>query len=318
MTTRHPVSFSSIARMELTELPTHVKGAWQVTASRWPDRENKVNRHSPRSHCHCLTRSPTHPASIHSFTQHSSTDRGSIYLPRIQSKRRESVTCNLQPTSNQSCTDIINQQLTCGPRALCLPWPVKKSAWCTWYTYSSPITAHWAQYPIHLPLTKRCHSFQRRRIFFNLQIIRVGWISWGNDSPVDQRRLTLIDHNRVPGVPGMVPTSTQTPHIKRVPNISHYRHQAVFVQPRHRQNRTIQVQDNLTFILCTAGSTYLLFFSIQYWRPFVYPSTVLPLKNPLSRCEVRCHGWRGCDGARLPKGRTRHSSNQRPRHRRRM
>ena len=149
MTTRHPVSFSSIARMELTELPTHVKGAWQVTASRWPDRENKVNRHSPRSHCHCLTRSPTHPASIHSFTQHSSTDRGSIYLPRIQSKRRESVTCNLQPTSNQSCTDIINQQLTCGPRALCLPWPVKKSAWCTWYTYSSPITAHWAQYPIH-------------------------------------------------------------------------------------------------------------------------------------------------------------------------
>jgi len=126
MTTRHPVSFSSIARMELTELPTHVKGAWQVTASRWPDRENKVNRHSPRSHCHCLTRSPTHPASIHSFTQHSSTDRGSIYLPRIQSKRRESVTCNLQPTSNQSCTDIINQQLTCGPRALCLPWPVKK------------------------------------------------------------------------------------------------------------------------------------------------------------------------------------------------
>ena len=120
---------------------------------------------------------------------------------------------------------------------------------------------------------------------------------------MDQGHLTLIDHNRVPGVPGMVPTSTQTPHIKRVPSISHYRHQAVFVQPRHRQNRTIQVQDNLTFILCTAGSTCFLFFSIQYWRPFVYPSTVLPLKNPLSRCEGRCHRWRRCtlaQGANAP------------------
>ena len=32
--TGHAVSFSSIARMELTELPTHVKGASKVTASR--------------------------------------------------------------------------------------------------------------------------------------------------------------------------------------------------------------------------------------------------------------------------------------------
>ena len=65
--------------MELTELPTHIKGAWQVTASRWPNRENKLD-HAPSIHCHCLTRSPTHP-----FIQHPSTDWGSIYLPRTQS-----------------------------------------------------------------------------------------------------------------------------------------------------------------------------------------------------------------------------------------
>ena len=70
----------------------------------------------------------------------------------------------MQPTS---CTDIINQQLTCGPSALHLP--------------------------IQLPHTKQCHSFQRRPQFFNLQGIRYR---------------------------------------------SHYRHQAVFVQPVQRQNGT--------------------------------------------------------------------------------
>jgi len=35
--TGHAVSFSSTQRMEPTELPAHVKGAWQVTLSRWPD-----------------------------------------------------------------------------------------------------------------------------------------------------------------------------------------------------------------------------------------------------------------------------------------
>ena len=49
----------------------------------------------------------------------------------------------MQPTS---CTDIINQQLTCGPSALHLP--------------------------IQLLHTKQCHSFQCRLQFFNLQGIR--------------------------------------------------------------------------------------------------------------------------------------------------
>ena len=44
-TTGHAVSFSSIATMELTELPTHVKGTWQVTASPWPDQCNEFHYH---------------------------------------------------------------------------------------------------------------------------------------------------------------------------------------------------------------------------------------------------------------------------------
>ena len=40
--TGHAVSFSSTQRMEPTELPTHVKGAWQVTLSRWPDQEKEL------------------------------------------------------------------------------------------------------------------------------------------------------------------------------------------------------------------------------------------------------------------------------------
>jgi len=100
------------------------------------------------------------------------------------------------------------------------------------------------QYPIQLPHTKRHHSFQRRCMFFNLHIIRGSWISSSNNSPVDQGHMTFIDHNNnkteksVPGDPGMVSTSTQTPHIKRAPNISYYRHQAVFVHPVQRQNHT--------------------------------------------------------------------------------
>ena len=179
-----------------------------------PTRRTKLTNHSPRIHCHCLTQSPAHPASTHSLTQHPSTDRGSIYLPRIQNsgaKVWRVIFFNLQGIS---CTDVMNQQLTCGPGALRLPWPVKQ---CLVYLVivSHPTAAS---------------------IFFNLHIIRVGWISSSNNSPVDQGHLTLIDHNhnRVPGVPGMVPTSIQTPHIKRVPSISHYRHQAVFVQPIQR------------------------------------------------------------------------------------
>ena len=156
---------------------------------------------------------PQHP-STHPFIQHPLTDRGSIYLPRIKSngaKVCHVIFFNLQGIS---CTDVMNQQLTCGPGALRLPWPVKQ---CLVYLVivSHPTAAS---------------------IFFNLHIIRVGWISSSNNSPVDQGHLTLIDHNhnRVPGVPGMVPTSIQTPHIKRVPSISHYRHQAVFVQPIQR------------------------------------------------------------------------------------
>ena len=49
-----------------------------------PTRRTKLTNHSPRIHCHCLTQSPAHPASTHSLTQHPSTDRESIYLPRIQ------------------------------------------------------------------------------------------------------------------------------------------------------------------------------------------------------------------------------------------
>ena len=33
----HAVSFSSIQRIRPTELPTHIKGALQVTSSEWPD-----------------------------------------------------------------------------------------------------------------------------------------------------------------------------------------------------------------------------------------------------------------------------------------
>ena len=97
-------------------------------------------------------------------------------------------------------------------------------------------------------------------IFFNLHIIRVGWISSSNNSPVDQGHLTLIDHNhnRVPGVPGMVPTSIQTPHIKRVPSIFHYHHQAVFGGLRStyttlQSYNSLRVQDKLTFRLWTAA-----------------------------------------------------------------
>jgi len=112
----------------------------------------------------------------------------------------------------------MNQQLTYGPRALHLPCPVKR---CLVYTQ------------VQLPHMKRSilsncrtpsgvtHFSAATSIFFNLQIIRVGWISSSNDSPVDQGHLTVTDHNnnRVPGVPGMMPTSIHTPHIKRVPSI---------------------------------------------------------------------------------------------------
>ena len=60
----------------------------------------------------------------------------------------------------------------------------------------------------------------------------------------------------VPVVPGVVLTSIHTPHIKRVPNISHYRHQAVFVQPVQRQNSTTDFR--LTFRQWIAGLTYSL------------------------------------------------------------
>jgi len=108
-------------------------------------RRTKLIDHSPRIHCHCPTRSPAHPASI---------DWPRIHLFTWDPKqRRESVTCNLlQPTRNQSCTDIINQQLTCGPSALHLP--------------------------IQLPHTKRCHSFQRRRnssIYRELETTTTKW-----------------------------------------------------------------------------------------------------------------------------------------------
>jgi len=122
-----------------------------------PTGRKKLTDHTPRIHCHCLTRSPTHPASIHSFTQYPSTPRGFIYLPRIQSRRRKRVTYNvLQPTTNQSCTNIINQQLTCGPGHFAFLDRYKKSAWCTWYTHSSPVShptaAHQAASLVSAPL----------------------------------------------------------------------------------------------------------------------------------------------------------------------
>jgi len=60
----------------------------------------------------------------------------------------------------------------------------------------------------------------------------------------------------VPGVPGVVPTSIHTLHIKRIPNISHYHHQAVFVQPIQHQNSTTDFR--LTFRQWIAGLTYSL------------------------------------------------------------
>jgi len=138
--------------MELTELPTHIKGAWWVTVSRWPDWKKKID-HLPR--IHSLTRSPAHPTSVHSpnYTAwiYSLNHPAWIHSPNyavwiyslnhpvsiyslsihllIQDPKQQckSVTCNLlQPTSNQNGMDIINQQLTCGPRALHLPCLVKQ------------------------------------------------------------------------------------------------------------------------------------------------------------------------------------------------
>ena len=195
-----------------------------------PTGRRNLTDHAPRIHCHCLTRSLTHPASIHSLTQYSSTPRGSIYLPRIQSKRREGVTYNLlQPTTNQSCTNIINQQLTCGPRALCLPWPVEQ---CLVYLV----------YPLKSSIPSKCRTPSGVTPFS----AAASSSTYRESESVGYHQTTTHQWTRgtwpssiitrVPGEPGMVPTSTQTPHIKRVPNISHYRHQAVFVQPVQRQN----------------------------------------------------------------------------------
>jgi len=160
--------------MELTELPTHVKGARRVTASRWPDREKKID-HSPR--IHSLTRSPTHtsvhspnyavwihspnhPVSIYSIyspsiyllTQHLSTHQGSIYLSRIQSSGAKVIFFNLQIRAvHESTTHLWAQGTSPSLSSKTVPG-----------VHSSPITAHEAQYPIQLPHTKRCHSFQRR------------------------------------------------------------------------------------------------------------------------------------------------------------
>ena len=123
----------------------------------------------------------------------------------------------MQPTS---CTDIINQQLTCGPSALHLP--------------------------IQLPHTKQRHSFQRRPQFFNLQGIRYR---------------------------------------------SHYRHQAVFVQPVQRQNGTTDFTYNkLTFRLGTAGLTYLLSSATNTGDPLSTLVRCHPF-YPLARHKVTCHGW---------------------------
>jgi len=99
---------------------------------------------------HPSTHQITQHGSTHWITQYLSTHSASIYSPRI-----ESVTCNLlQPTSNQNGTDIMNQRLTCGPRALHLPCLVKqclvylvyplRSNYCTWSTVSHPTAAHQA------------------------------------------------------------------------------------------------------------------------------------------------------------------------------
>jgi len=53
--TGHAVSFSSIPRMEPTKLPTHVKGAWQVTLSRWPNRERELVL-DMHPHWRCMSR----------------------------------------------------------------------------------------------------------------------------------------------------------------------------------------------------------------------------------------------------------------------
>jgi len=45
--TGHAVSFSSVQKTKPTKLPTHVKGAWQVTLSRWPNRERDCPWHAP-------------------------------------------------------------------------------------------------------------------------------------------------------------------------------------------------------------------------------------------------------------------------------
>jgi len=51
--------------------------------------------------------------------QHPSTDQGSIYSPRIWNSGVK--VWHVIYKESESCTDIINQQLTCGPRALHLP-----------------------------------------------------------------------------------------------------------------------------------------------------------------------------------------------------
>ena len=97
-----------------------------------PTRRTKLTDHAPS--IHCLTRSPTHPTSI----QHPSTNRGSIYLPRIQSngaKVWHVVFFNLQ-----------------GIRVVRISW-----------INNSPVGPGHCLVYLVIPTRVQCHTFQRRR-----------------------------------------------------------------------------------------------------------------------------------------------------------
>jgi len=94
--------------------------------------------------------------------------------------------------------------------------------------------------------------------------------------------MTLNDHNRVPGIPG-IPTLNQTPHIKQCTQCkSNYRHQAGHsfnLSDVRRLQFTSSTKTNssldyglLALHICSSTATNT-----------VYPSTVLTLKNTLSR-----------------------------------
>jgi len=102
-----------------------------------------------------------------------------------------------------------------------------------------------------------------------------------------------LNHNRitVPGVPG---SPLQSKHrissgFPVYPTTATKRSSFNLYNVRYN---SLRVQDKLTLRTMDCCPTYLLFFSDQYWRPFVYPSTALPFIHWQTRGNIMSgHGW---------------------------